>query len=213
MASIQFNFTQLKNVYMEALSSYDKSVEFDIRIGRGRFLFLMFLSEDDEKDSLFLYMRNTAIMRKLKMYGSHRNGDYIVYISDEVQERMTAELQLQNGNETFVFERFLNEINNAIPQEISMAQKVETLRNNRNIIRTVGIDEIEKTVLIGTKVLSKGKPQDRTLRKLYMYTEESETVITEFIKNLKKANMTVAWTTEEQSFRAADINAMINSVK
>lgn len=213
MASIQFNFTQLKNVYMEALSSYDKSVAFDIRIGRGSFLFLMFLAEDDEKDSLFLYMRNTAIMRKLKMYGSHRNGDYIVYISDEVQERMTAELQLQSGNATFVFERFLNEINNAIPQEISMAQKVETLRNNRNIIRAVGIDEIEKTVLIGTKVLLKGKPQDRTLRKLYMYTEESETVITEFIKNLKKANMTVAWTTEEQRFRAADINTMINSVQ
>ena len=32
MASIQFNFTKLKNVYMEALSSYDKSVAFDIRI-------------------------------------------------------------------------------------------------------------------------------------------------------------------------------------
>lgn len=213
MASIKFNFTQLKNVYMEALSSYDKSVAFDIKIGKGSFLFFMFLAEDDEKDSLFLYMRNTKIMRKLKMYGSHRKGDYIVYISDEVQERITAELQLQKGNVKFVFERFLNEINNAIPQEISMAQKVETLRKNRNIIRTVGIDEIEKTVLIGTKVLSKGKPQDRTLRKLYMYTEESENEITEFIKNLKKANMTVAWTTEEQRFRAADINAMINSVQ
>jgi hypothetical protein len=46
-----------------------------------------------------------------------------------------------------------------------------------------------------------------------MYTEESETVITDFIKNLKKANMTVAWTTEEQHFREADINAMINSVQ
>lgn len=213
MASIQFNFTQLKNVYMEALGSYDKSVAFDIKIGRGRFLFLMFLAEDDEKDTLFLYMRNTAIMRKLKMYGSHRNGDFIVYISDEVQERMTAELQLQKGNTTFVFERFLNEINNVIPQATSLAKKVEILRNNRNIIRTVGIDEIEKTVLIGPRALSKGKPQDRTLRKLYMYTEESETVITEFIKNLKKANMTVAWTTEEQRFNAADINAMINSVK
>jgi len=33
------------------------------------------------------------------------------------------------------------------------------------------------------------------------------------IKNLKKANMTVEWTTEEQRFRAADINAMINSVQ
>lgn len=126
---------------------------------------------------------------------------------------MTAELQLQKGNATFDFERFLNEINNAIPQEMSMAQKVKTLRDNRNIIKTVGIDEIEKTVLIGTKALSKGKPQDRTLRKLYMYTEESEAVITEFIKNLKKTNMTVAWTTEEQRFKAADINAMINSVQ
>lgn len=213
MASIQFNFTGLKKIYMHALVSYDKTVAFDIRIGRGRFLFLMFLAEDDERDSLFLYMRNTAIMRKLKMYGSHRNGDFKVYISDEVQERMIEELQLQKGNATFVFEQFLNEINNAIPQEISMAQKVKTLRDNRNIIRTVGIDDIEKTVLIGTKALSKGKPRERTLRKLYMYTEESETVITELIKNLKKANMTVAWTTEDKRFKAADINAMINSLK
>lgn len=213
MSTIEYNFIRLKNIYEEALRSYDKSVALDVKIGRGRFLILMFLSEADERDSLFVYMRNTMVMRKLKMYGSHRNGDFKVYISDEVQMRMKAELQLKEGNATFDFERFLNEVNNAIPQEITMSQKVKTLRDNRNIIRTVGIDEIEKTVLIGTKVLSKGKPQDRTLRKLYMYTEESETVITEFIKNLKKANMTVAWTTEEQRFKAADINAMINSLK
>lgn len=213
MSTIEYNFIRLKNIYEEALRSYDKSVAFDVKIGRGRFLILMFLSEADERDSLFVYMRNTMVMRKLKMYGSHRNGDFKVYISDEVQMRMKAELQLQEGNATFDFERFLNEVNNAIPQEITMSQKVKMLRDNRNIIRTVGIDEIEKTVLIGTKVLSKGKPQDRTLRKLYMYTEESETVITELIKNLKKANMTVAWTTEEQRFKAADINAMINSLK
>jgi len=213
MSTIEYNFIRLKNIYEEALRSYDKSVAFDVKIGRGRFLILMFLSEADERDSLFVYMRNTMVMRKLKMYGSHRNGDFKVYISNEVQMRMKAELQLQEGNATFDFEQFLNEVNNAIPQEITMSQKVKTLRDNRNIIRTVGIDEIEKTVLIGTKVLSKGKPQDRTLRKLYMYTEESETVITELIKNLKKANMTVAWTTEEQRFKAADINAMINSLK
>lgn len=213
MSTIEYNFIRFKNIYEEALRSYDKSVAFDVKIGRGRFLILMFLSEADERDSLFVYMRNTMVMRKLKMYGSHRNGDFKVYISDEVQMRMKAELQLKEGNATFDFERFLNEVNNAIPQEIAVSQKVKTLRDNRNIIRTVGIDEIEKTVLIGTKVLSKGKPQDRTLRKLYMYTEESETVITELIKNLKKANMTVAWTTEEQRFRAVDINAMINSLK
>ena len=208
----EFNFSQLKNVYFDGLHSYDKSVAFDVKIGKGRFLFLMFLGVDDEKDTLFLYMRNTLIMRKLKMYGSHKNGDFKVFISDEVQERMVDELQLKKGNGNFVFNTFLKQLNENIPLKVEMHQKVNILRNNREVIKKVSINDIDKTVLIGTKTLSKGKPQDKTLRKLYMFTEESESIITEFIRNLKKANMTVAWTTEEQRFRAADINALINSI-
>ena len=208
----EFNFSRLKNVYFDALHSYDKSVAFDVTVGKGRFLFLMFLAEDDEKDTLFLYMRNTLIMRKLKMYGSHKNGNFKVFISDEVQERMVAELQLKEGNGNFEFNTFLNQLNEAIPLKVDMNQKVNTLRNNRDVIQNVAINDIDKTVLIGTKTLPKGKPQDKTLRKLYMFTEESESIITEFISNLKKANMTVAWTTEDQRFRAADINLLINSV-
>lgn len=75
MSTIEYNFIRLKNIYEEALRSYDKSVAFDVKIGRGRFLILMFLSEADERDSLFVYMRNTMVMRKLKMYGSHRNSE------------------------------------------------------------------------------------------------------------------------------------------
>lgn len=213
MATVLYNFTSLQNVYLQALDSYDKSVAFDIKIGKGQFLFLMFLAEDDEKDTLFLYMRNIMVMRKLKMYGSHKKGDFKVYITDEVQEKMIEELQLQTRDGTFRFEQFLNQMNQAIPLGIDMEQKVRTLRTNKKIIRTVGLDDIEKTVLIGTRELSVGKPQDKTLRKLYMYTEESEKEITEFIKNLKKTNMTVAWTTEDQKFRAANINQLINGLK
>ena len=212
MSTIEYNFTRLKKIYEEALRSYDKSVAFDVEIGRGRFLILMFLSEVDERDSLFVYMRNTMVMRKLKMYGSHRNGDFKVYISEEIQSRMITELQLQNGTGKFDFERFLNQINQSIPQKMSIDEKVKTLRDNKDIIRTVGIDESDKTVLIGPKKLSKGEPQDKTLRKLYMYTEKSATVITELIKKLKSVNMTVAWTTEDQRYRAADINSMINGI-
>ena len=207
---IKFNFSRLKNVYFDALHSYDKSVAFDVKVGKGQFLFLMFLAEDDERDTLFLYMRNTFIMRTLKMYGRHKDGDFQVFISDETQERMVAELQLQKRDGSFDFTTFLNQLNEAIPLEVTMRQKVNTLRNNRDVIKKIAIDDIEKTVLIGTKVLSKGKPQDKTLRKLYMFTEESESVITELIKNLKRANMTVAWTTEDQRARAADINSLIN---
>ena len=210
--TIEFNFSRLKNVYFDALHSYDKSVAFDVTVGRGQFLFLMFLAEDDEKDTLFLYMRNTLIMRKLKMYGSHKNGDFKVFISDEVQERMVAELQLDKRNGSFEFNIFLNQLNEAIPLNVDMNQKVNTLRKNRDVIQNVAINDIDKTVLIGTKILPKGKPQDKTLRKLYMFTEESESIITDFISNLKKANMTVAWTTEDQRFKAADINSLINNV-
>ncbi len=212
MNTIKYNFNGLKNIYEEALCSYDKSVAFDVKIGRGRFLILMFLSEVDDRDSLFVYMRNTMVMRKLKMYGSHRNGDFKVYISEEIQNRMITELQLQEGTGEFNFKRFLEQINQLIPRKISIDEKVKTLRNNRDIIRTVGIDENDKTVLIGPKKLSKGEPQDKTLRKLYMYTEESASVITELIQKLKDANMTVAWTTEDQRYRAADINSMLNGI-
>ncbi len=210
--TIEFNFSRLKNVYFDALHSYDKSMAFDVKVGKGQFLFLMFLAEDDEKDTLFLYMRNKLIMRKLKMYGSHKNGNFKVFISDEVQERLVAELQLKEGNGNFEFNTFLNQLNEAIPLKVDRNQKVNTLRKNRDIIKRVAIDDIDKTVLIGTKILSKGKPQDKTLRKLYMFTEESESIITEFISNLKRANMTVAWTTEDQRFRAADINSLINNI-
>lgn len=208
----KFNFSRLKNVYFDGLHSYDKSVAFDVTVGKGQFLFLMFLAEDDEKDTLFLYMRNTLIMRKLKMYGSHKKGNFKVYISDEVQERLVAELQLKEGNGNFEFNKFLNQLNEAIPLKVDWTQKVNTLRNNRDVIQNVAINDIDKTVLIGTKTLPKGKPQDKTLRKLYMFTEESESIITEFISNLKKANMTVAWTTEDQRFKAADINSLINNI-
>lgn len=212
MNTIEYNFNGLKDIYEEALYSYDKSVAFDVKIGRGRFLILMFLSEFDDRDSLFVYMRNTMVMRKLKMYGSHRNGDFKVYISEEIQNRMITELQLQKGTDEFNFKRFLEQINQLIPRKISIDEKVKTLRNNRDIIRTVGIDENDKTVLIGPKKLSKGEPQEKTLRKLYMYTEESASVITELIQKLKDANMTVAWTTEDQRYRAADINSMLNGI-
>ena len=213
MNTIEYNFNELKNVYMEALHSYDKSVAFDINIGRGRLLILLFLSEADDRDSLFVYLRNTNRMCKFKMYGSHKKGDFKVYISEEEQDYMIAELQLREKGDKFQFEQFLNQINHSIPQSISIDEKVKTLRNNRNIIRAIAIDENDKTVLIGTKKLSQGEPQDKTLRKLYMYTEGNPETVTDLIKKLKNANMTVAWTTEDQRYRAADINAMINGIE
>lgn len=42
------------------------------------------------------------------------------------------------------------------------------------------------------------KPQDKTLRKLYVYTDGNVEDIAELIQLLKKFNMTVAWTTKDK---------------
>ena len=171
---IKFNFNRLQNIYFATLNSDDKATAFDIQIGKGRFLFMMYLSDEDKeaKDTLFIYMRNTKVLRKLKMYGSHKKGTFDVYISEKIQNEMTEELCLTHSGKPFDFEHFLEELNSNIPLEIRQETKIKTLRENRKIISSLDVvDEAKKTVLIGDKHLSVGKPQDKTLRKLYLYTD------------------------------------------
>ena len=184
---IKFNFNRLQNIYFATLNSDDKATAFDIQIGKGRFLFMMYLSDEDKeaKDTLFIYMRNTKVLRKLKMYGSHKKGTFDVYISEKIQNEMTEELCLTHSGKPFDFEHFLEELNSNIPLEIRQETKIKTLRENRKIISSLDVvDEAKKTVLIGDKHLSVGKPQDKTLRKLYLYTDADVKDIDELIKIL-----------------------------
>ena len=209
---IKFNFNRLQNIYFATLNSDDKATAFDIQIGKGRFLFMMYLSDEDKeaKDTLFIYMRNTKVLRKLKMYGSHKKGTFDVYISKKIQNEMTEELCLIHSGKPFDFEHFLEELNSNIPLEIRQETKIKTLRENRKIISSLDVvDEAKKTVLIGDKHLSVGKPQDKTLRKLYLYTDADVKDIDELIKLLKKFNRTVAWTTEDNNHKSANIRDLI----
>lgn len=213
--TIKFNFDRLKNIYVSTLKSYDKAVAFDVQVGRGNFLFMMYLSDEDEeaKDMLFIYMRNTNVLRKLKMYGNHTKGTFDVYIDKEMQNALIKELCLSHADNTFDFNRFLNQLNGSIPLEITPETKINNLRNNRDIIGALGvIDEAEKTVLIGQRRLSVGHPQDKTLRKLYLYTNADPKDIDELIKLLKKFNRTVAWTSEANREDVVDIHKLISSL-
>lgn len=213
--TIKFNFNRLRNVYISTLNSYDKAVAFDIQVGKGKFLFMMYLSDEDEKnkDTLFIYMRNTNVLRKLKMYGNHFNGTFDVYLSEDIQEELTNELCLSPTGNTFNFHRFLEQLNDKIPLKISPETKLKTLRNNRNIIKELGVvDEADKTVLIGHRQLTTGHPRDKTLRKLYLYTNAHPSDIAQLIRLLKKFNMTVAWTTKDNKENAVDIHKLISTL-
>jgi hypothetical protein len=148
-------------VYISTLESLDKALAFDLKIGRGRFLFMMFLSEEDKesKDALFVYMRNTRIMKKIKLYGNHIMGTFKAYINEDVQNCLIQELQLEHTGRSFDFMNFLCQINEAIPQKINVDDKIKNLRDNCNIIKTLKvINEADKTVLIGERKLSVGTP-------------------------------------------------------
>ena len=83
----KFNFNKLKDIYNSTLRSNDKAIAFDIQINKGKFLFMMYLSDEDKEsmDMLFIYMRNTKALLKLKMYGSHRKGKFEVYLNCQIK--------------------------------------------------------------------------------------------------------------------------------
>lgn len=216
MAKIEFNLTGLRPIYEQACHSDGKFLAFDLSIGRGRFLFMMFLSEEDggNKDILFLYLRNTNTTCTLKTYGHHLRGDFKVYFTDSIQEQVLRELQLQHlGKVPFSFKNFLEEVNARIPAQLNRTEMIHLIRNNRTHIPAGLIEETEKTVLIGTKQLPENqRPQDKTLRKLLLYVDGNEDDIICLITALKKKNCTVCWTTEDNRFRTVGINVLINDL-
>lgn len=214
--SFEFNFTGLKDIYNEAIKSLDKTLVFELEINKGRFLFMMFLSEEDVEslDLLFIYLRNINQIVRVKLYGSHRKGDFKVYLRPDQIRLIIEELKLGKGNIEFNFSRLINQMNNMIPNSINPEEKITQMREDKTIINTLNpVDEPNRTVLIGTKRVPQGQsPRDKTLRKLYLYTEGSSNDIEKLIELLKKVNQTVAWTTEDKRKEAASINKLISDL-
>lgn len=215
--AIEYDFNNLNDVYNEALKSHDKTMIFESRVGRGRFLFMMFLSDEDKnaRDLLFLYLRNINRLVKIKLYGNHGKGCFKVYLNEYIVSSLTEELQLNsNSSNPFNFNVFLNQLNENIPLSISNDKKLETIRHNREIIKPLNVvDEKDKTVLKYEKRLPKGQtPQDKTLRKLYIYTDSSHSDISELICILKKFNITVCWTTKENKNMEKSVKEIINNI-
>ncbi len=217
--SLKFNLNGLTNIYKEALNRSDPTLAFEIREGNGRFVFLMFFSDEDKasKDRLFLHLRNTNTFLELKMYGSHKNGIFDIYFKDNDKEAIINELQLGNGRTAFEFSSFLESLNNNIPQILPLQAKLDKIRevwpDVQNNLPDI-IDQADKTILMGIKKLPVGKkPQDKTLRKLYLYTNGDATVLTNLIQALKDANITLAWTNNNQMTNKslAEIMTLINA--
>ena len=199
--TIAFDLNKLSGIYIETMKSPEKAVAFDFKYANGEFLFMIFLSDEDEKskDKLFVYMRNTRRLLELKMYGNHFKDKFLIYFKDRDQQAFLDELNLNvNDGNSFKFEDFLECLNANIPKTISRKERKHNLRDNCRIINRISDDE--KTVFIGPRKLSVG------------HTDADVEKIDQLIEYLLSINTTVAWTTEDQLYQAIDINTYLQQV-
>lgn len=210
---MDFNFDRLRSVYGQARQQKAETIAFETQIGRGTFLFMIFFSPDDPvSDILFLYLKRTRHLIRLKMYGNHRDGVFRVFINATEQAAIIAELDLGTGTRAFSFETFLAELNARIPDTLPPLAAMATLHANRQIFRdhaaelgTV-IDDAQKTHLLGVRRLTEGhRPRERTLRKLYLHVDGNLRDIERLVEALKRRNMTVAWSADERGTGLSDI--------
>lgn len=109
--TIAFDLNKLSGIYIETMKSPEKAVAFDFKYANGKFLFMIFLSDEDEKskDKLFVYMRNTRRLLELKMYGNHFKDKFLIYFKDRDQQAFLDELNLNvNDGNSFKFKDFWN---------------------------------------------------------------------------------------------------------
>ncbi|MBV8362009.1 MAG: hypothetical protein JO189_29365 [Deltaproteobacteria bacterium] len=196
-----FNFSGLTPLYHEAVRNNERTIAFETRDGVGRFVFMMFFSEDDMEshDKLFILLARTNVLIKLKLYGSHRRGDFKAYLTSKDEKDIRAELDIHGGTHAFNLIRFLTNLNAGFPDHLSLVQRIKTLSEHKDLFQTnqlrETVDDALKVYLVGPRGLPEGhRPREKTLRKLYLYVKGDPAVIAEFISDLKKANKTVAWT-------------------
>jgi len=201
----KYELSGLKGVFKESIQRNEPTIVFELNNGRGKFLFMMFFDSEDEKtkDQLFIFMRNTQRMIKLKLYGNHYDGQFSLYLEEYVKDWFKKELLIENGNpfNKFDFDSFFGKLNGSIPSSIPLQTKIVKIRESwadvASKLPKEVVDEDEKTILLGDKALpSNKKPREQTLRKLYLYSDGNADDITILINNLKKLNRTVAWTND-----------------
>ncbi|HAF27784.1 MAG TPA: hypothetical protein DCG75_01940 [Bacteroidales bacterium] len=211
---IKISLSNLKSIFRESMERDEPTMAFEIINGKGKFLFMMFFDDKDEetKDWLFLFLKNTRRMLKLKMYGNHLKGQFDIYLKPFMVKWFAEELEIINPNSLnpFNIENFFSHLNQSIPQQLPLVSKIDTIRSSWTEIKDQLpndiMDEKDKIYLMHPRVLPKNmKPQEKTLRKLYLYTDCNSNDIAELIGHLKRMNTTVCWTADE-NYKGKTIN-------
>lgn len=202
-----FNFTGLHSVFREAIQNHEPTIAFPLVNGRGRFLFLIFIPTDSEGKikwgafELFIILSQTQAILSFDLMGQHfHQGDFKIRLTERDLAAIRAELGLDgmgDGGPPFEFERFLAELNTAIPSSLPLERKIEAIQSEDRLVKAhcgKFVDNALKVYLVGPRRLKlPKKPREETLRKLYTLRADARTIAS-LVRNLKRLNWTVSWT-------------------
>ncbi|MDF4820342.1 hypothetical protein ABK988_22475 [Vibrio parahaemolyticus] len=199
----KFNLTGLKGIYNQALENDEKTIVFEVPLEIGTFVFMMFFDDDDKsKDMLYIYLKRTGHMLSFKMYASHKEGDFYIYIKPSDVQAIKHELDIQDGTQPFNVLMVLGRLNQLIPTALPFSDKVSNLKKIWPHVSTSlsgVLHEADKIYFSGLMDLSKSKrkPSEKTLRKLYLYVDAQPETIKQFIVSLKSQQKTCCWTSDQ----------------
>lgn len=211
---LKYSLGNLRSIYWDALRRNEPTIAFELKNGRGRFLFMLFFDEKDNevKDYIYIYLKNTQKMISLKLYGKRMAGVFDVYLKSSDEKLFINELGLANfqSGTPFVFANFFSSLNAAIPNELSLQSTITAIRPE--LKKVIGylpkdvVDESDRIYLKEPMRLPKGKaPREQTLRKLYFYADGNAEQITGLINRLKSVNQTVRWTNDIAMARSVSL--------
>jgi len=213
--SFQFNLTGMRSILRDAIIKGVETIAFEIKEGEGKFIFMMFISDDDEsKDIIYILMVGTRTLIEKKMYGNHRKGDFLIYIKNDEAEKFRQEIGGQGGQNAFQIGAFLEKVNGRIPEKTSRSENIKCLSENKNSISEHQkirrkVDESQKIYLIGTMKLPEGKsPSELRMRKLSLYLDADPSTISWICDKLRERNRTTKWT-DQRELAVQDISGVI----
>lgn len=206
---LEFNFKGLHPTFLEAVDRHEPSIAFALTDGIGKFVFLLFMTTDARGNlvwgelDLFILLARTQKMLKFKLLGNHKHaGDFKVRFYDMHEKAIRAELGIEGATEgpAFVLATLLSKLNDQIPASIPLESKIAVIQAERGPIKAHCADYLDKAdrvYLLRVGPLPKGyRPQEETLRKLYMLDAAAGDVAA-LIKHLKAIQWTAFWTASE----------------
>ena len=215
IVSESVNLTGLAPLIGNAFAREEATIAFSLKEGLGQFAFLIFVPTGPDGKILheklelcLLLCRTKTVIGPMKLYGSHRNGDYKVFVGKAEEESFKRELGIENLEppRPFSIKAFLETLHTKFPTECPLSMTISTIQTNLDLVKQIQkefIDDTEKVYFLGFRPLAPNKkPREETLRKLYVLPCDPKKLAA-VVSTLKQSNTTVAWTNSKPQSRNA----------